>query len=148
MKSLKNTSLALIALVFSACGDTTTPTPPDPIQDPDGGVSETPPYVFCGKLYDLQETFRSKMVDCPRLKDPFEGFDVPGFPPNAGYCGETFGVTCAQEYTTLTTMEACINSMPNCDPQGDVRWEEQWRYTCVTAFNESSKSPGCALTER
>ncbi len=147
MQEFFNTFVIVLALALSGpgCGRTS-PTHP---------VLEPPPFSvegeFCRSLFNTQETFRTKMAPCePFLSDEglFSGYDIPGFPPNPGYCQDTYGDKCSGEVSALALLETCMAQMPVCPPQQMGAWLEAWRGRCLSVYNESLDEPSCAIKER
>jgi hypothetical protein len=143
MKYVGNCCVVLFCLILGVgCGRTQVhPVPP---------VNDSAPYAFCESLYNVQLNVTSKEEQCNgyiAVKDQFPGFDVPGFPPQSGYCGETFGAKCQDEKDALTAMESCVALMPVCVPERADAWVEQWRHACINIYNSHVSNPDCLLKE-
>jgi hypothetical protein len=135
-----NGFIILIALASSACGRTAITHPPPAIGD------HGPAFDFCRRLYTSQSNIQSKQELCGDT-GKFLGFDIPGFPPQAGYCGETYGAACYQEEESMKILEDCVAMMPVCVPERANQWVETWRKQCISLYNSHVQTPGCRLRE-
>ena len=136
LKYVGNAVLVLIGLLFVvSCGteqpeDVTTP-------------SQEAHYRFCGRLYNAQLNIITKMGWCGL----YPGFDIPGFPPNPGYCGETYGARCHDQHLALDMLESCVAMMPVCLPQYKITWDKNWRNTCLNVYNRWTTRDECLIDE-
>lgn len=136
MKSFGNSVLVLIGLLFVvSCGGTEAPDVTTPSQEAH--------YKFCGRLYNAQLNIVTKMGWC----GVYPGFDIPGFPPNPGYCGDTYGARCDDQSLALDMLETCVAMMPVCLPQYQSTWDDGWRHTCLNNYNRWTTRDECRIDE-
>lgn len=143
-----NSFLILTCLVLSTgCGPVSPPVIIPSHYSPEVEAA----YDFCGDLFNIQTNLSSKQDSCSdsiAYRDQFTGFVIPGFPPETGYCGETFGATCFREKEALRVLSNCAAIMPVCLDSNADSWQETWLRQCTESYNMKVMNPGCRLVWR